>query len=302
MKKSMKQNTISRSLCILSKVCLVLPLAIFFFASCGSKKKVENKTIMVSIEPLRYVTEYLTRGNFKVETITPREASPETYAPTPQQIEAIAECTAFVRVGSLGFENTQIRKVTDNSPHLYIINAAANTKQLPMCDHDHGDQHHGGEDPHIWMSPQNMKIMALNIYKQLCLLDAQNADVYKSRLLAFSKEMNVLDSLTQQRLDSIKNEAFLINHPALGHYACHYNLLQISMEHDGKEPSPRQLQKLLERCKEHGVKTIFAQEQHSDKGVKRVAEELGLEVHYINPLSYDWKEEMERITQILLQR
>ena len=46
---------------------------------------------------------------------------------------------------------------------------------------------------------------------------------------------------------------------------------------------------------------IFAQEQHSDKGVKRVAEELGVEVHYINPLSYNWKEEVERITQILIE-
>lgn len=301
MKKSMMQNTISRSLRILSKVCFVLPLAMLLVTSCGPKKKVENNTILVSIEPLRYVTEYLVGGNFNVESITPREATPETYAPTVQQIKAIDECLAFVRVGSLGFENTQIRKVTDNSPHLYIINAAANTKKLPMCDHDHGDEHHGGEDPHIWMSPRNMKIIALNVYKQLCYLDQKNAEAYKERLLKFSNEMNELDSLTHEKLDTCKNKAFLINHPALGHYACQYNLIQISMEHDGKEPSPKQLEAVLERCRTHGVKKIFAQEQHSDKGVKRVAEELGVEVHYINPLSYNWKEEVERITQILIE-
>ena len=113
--------------------------------------------------------------------------------------------------------------------------------------------------------------------------------------------MNELDSLTHEKLDTCKNKAFLINHPALGHYACQYNLIQISMEHDGKEPSPKQLEAVLERCRTHGVKKIFAQEQHSDKGVKRVAEELGVEVHYINPLSYNWKEEVERITQILIE-
>ena len=106
MKKSMMQNTILRSLTTISKVCLILPLAVLLVTSCGPKKKVENNTILVSIEPLRYVTEYLVGGNFNVESITPREATPETYAPTVQQIKAIDECLAFVRVGSLGFEKT----------------------------------------------------------------------------------------------------------------------------------------------------------------------------------------------------
>lgn len=301
MKKTIMQATIIRPFLTVTKVLVTLSLAVCFLASCMPKKKDYSNTILVSIEPLRYITEYLVDSNFVVETITPRESTPENYAPTPQQIEAINECLAFIRVGSLGFENTQIRKVTDNSPHIYIINAAPNTKTLPMCTHDHGGEHHGGEDPHIWMSPRNMKIMALNIYKQLCYLDNKNSELYKTRLLNFAKEMDELDSLTSARLDTLKHKAFLINHPALGHYACRYNLTQLSMEHDGKEPSPKQLQALLERCRKHGVKKIFSQEQHSDKGVKRVAEELGLEVYYINPLSYDWKKEMERITQIMLE-
>ena len=57
MKKSMMQNTILRSLTTISKVCLILPLAVLLVTSCGPKKKVENNTILVSIEPLRYVTE-----------------------------------------------------------------------------------------------------------------------------------------------------------------------------------------------------------------------------------------------------
>jgi N-acetylglucosamine-6-phosphate deacetylase len=53
------------------------------------KKKDYSNTILVSIEPLRYITEYLVDSNFVVETITPRESTPENYAPTPQQIEAL---------------------------------------------------------------------------------------------------------------------------------------------------------------------------------------------------------------------
>lgn len=280
---------------------LALPMLLVLCQSCEPKKKVRSNTIIVSIEPLRYITEYLVRGNFEVKTLTPRESTPESYAPTVQQIQELEECAAFVRVGSLGFEKTQIQKTSNSLPHLYMINAGEKTKTLPMCEHGGHSDHHEGEDPHIWMSPWNMKIMALNIYKSLCHIDSSNAEDYKKRLLEFSAEMNELDSLTRLQLDTLDSRSFLINHPALGHFACQYNLNQISLEHDGKDPSPRRLNELIQLCRDKGVKKAFVQRQHSDKAVQAVAKELGLQVYTIDPLTYDWKEEMKRIANFMAE-
>ena len=80
--------------------------------------------VSVSIAPLRYAVESLLDTNVVINVLTPDGASPETYQLTPKQVAELSESQLYVRVGSLGFENTQMRKVTQNMPHLLCVNSA----------------------------------------------------------------------------------------------------------------------------------------------------------------------------------
>ena len=276
----------------------LLPILILLLLpSCAKQPKTEH-VLIVSIEPLRYVTEALAGDKFEVKTITPKGANPETYSPTLQQMQDLSSCTAYIRVGTLGFEKTQLRAFSENCPHLYIVNASEKVSEVSRC----GDENHGGEtDPHTWMSPRNMNIIAHNIYKVLCHIDYTNMDYYESRLNAFVHKSDSISREINNRLARAKHRSFLINHPSLGHFALQYNLRQISVEHDGKEASVDRIQSLISECRKDSVQVILCQEQHSDRTTQTIAHELGLPIHRINPLAYEWDKEIIRIADLIAQ-
>ena len=94
-------------------------------------------------------------------------------------------------------------------------------------------------------------------------------------------------------------KAFLIYHPALTYFAEDYGWTQISIETDGKEPSPAQLARIIQACKEKQVRTIFVQQEFDRKNAELIAKETGTRIATINPLSYDWTGELLKIAHTL---
>ena len=95
------------------------------------------------------------------------------------------------------------------------------------------------------------------------------------------------------------DNTFLIYHPALSYFARDYGLKQISIEEGGKQPSPASLKTLIETCRNEGVRVIFVQQEFDQRNAQLIASELGIEIVPINPLNYNWIEEMLRIAKAL---
>ena len=55
--------------------------------------------------------------------------------------------------------------------------------------------------------------------------------------------------------------SFIIYHPALGYFARDYGLNQLSIEFEGKNPSPAQIRKLVDIAQKEKINTVFV-----DKG------------------------------------
>ena len=97
------------------------------------------------------------------------------------------------------------------------------------------------------------------------------------------------------------DSTFLIYHPALSYFARDYGLKQVSIEEGGKEPSPAQLKVLIETCRKEKAHVILVQQEFDQRNARLIADELGMNVVSINPLSYDWAEEMVRVAEALKQ-
>ena len=78
-----------------------------------------------------------------------------------------------------------------------------------------------------------------------------------------------------------------------------YGLTQYCIETDGKEPSPEQLKTLIETAKAEGIKTVFIQQEFDKKNAELITKETGCRLIIINPLSYNWGEEILRIAKAL---
>jgi zinc transport system substrate-binding protein len=185
-----------------------------------------------------------------------------------------------------------------------IVDLAENIKKMQMenehtqnaehDDHGHHDEHdHKGDDPHIWTSPSNVKIIAKNIYKALKNEDPANADYYKRNLDIFLASIDETDRQIIDILSSLdEGEKFMVFHPSWGYFAKAYNLEQIAVEVEGKEPKPKELINLLKEAKEEKVKAIFTQPEFSDTTAKIIAKELQIPVVKVSPLAADWSENL----------
>ena len=169
------------------------------------------------------------------------------------------------------------------------------------CSHEEDNAHnhaHEGVEPHIWNSVKNARIIANNIFQALSEIDNEQTPYYQHRLDSL---LQVIDN-TGKEMDTLMENAdrtFLIYHPALTYFARDYGLNQISIEADGKEPSPAHLKELIQLCREEQPKIIFVQKEFDTRNAEIIAQELQVNVIPINPLSYHWNEEMINIAKAL---
>lgn len=276
----------------------------------GPKEAVESNEdkpiITVTVEPLRYFTEAIVGDRFNVVSMVPKGSSPETYDPTPSQLMSLSSSTAYLRIGFIGFEQTWMDKLTDNAPHLQVFDTSQGIDLILQEGHPH-ESHadepyhiHAGPEPHVWNSAANARIIAANVLKAVCALDNKCKDAYLQRYDSLCKVIERTDSICRKLLDTPKaDRAFMIYHPALTYFARDYNLLQLPIEAGGKEPSPAHLKELINICREEQVHVIFVQPEFDRRNAELIAEQTGTQVVDINPLAYNWEEEMLKTARAL---
>ena len=266
--------------------------------ACKPMTQKSGKPVLtVTIEPLRYFTEVIAGDRYEVVSMVPKGVSPETYDPTPQQMLDLNRSEAYFRIGHIGFEKAWMDKLMANVPKLKIFDTSEGVNLIHGD--AHGNGHHHGVEPHIWNSVENAEVIADNICTALCELDEENQVLYRNRLDSLKLKIAETDSLVRDFLSRNADSAFLIYHPALSYYAREYGLHQICIEDGGKEPSPAHLKKLMETCKEYGVNVLFLQKEFSMDNALLIANELGLRIVPINPLSYQWQNEMLKVARNL---
>ena len=156
-------------------------------------------------------------------------------------------------------------------------------------------------EPHIWNSTINAQIIAGNILNALCTIDKANESTYMKTLQRTHPadracgQPHLPDAFQPECrpcLHDLSSGTFLLCprlQPAPDSYRA-----------GGKEPSPAHLKNLINSCKKEKVRIIFVQPEFDRRNADLIAQQTGTRVVAINPLSYDWEEEMMNTAQALL--
>ena len=279
---------------------LIYILTLLVLSACNNTSpKDERSLLTVTIEPLRYFTEAIGGDYFQIISMVPKGSNPESYDPAPQQLIDLSKSQAYFRIGYIGFEQSWMKKLEANAPNMKVFDTSKGIDLIQGEGHWHGDHfHEGGVEPHTWNSTKNASIIADNICQALCELDTEHQAYYKHRTDSLKKLFDQTDKEIRSLLEEA-DSTFLIYHPALSYFARDYGLKQISIEENGKEPSPAQLKNLIETCRKEKVHVIFVQQEFDQRNAQLIADELGVSIVSINPLSYDWREEMLHVAKAL---
>ena len=284
----------------ISIVALLSIVALSALCGCGStgRKEANSKPrLYVTIAPLRPLIQGIVGDDFDVEILVPAGASPESFEPTPRQFIALNKSQAVFSVGLIDFERNLVSKIEDQSK---VVNLSHGIKLIAgSCSHNHNHnhdhahtadcdhQHHAhGVDPHVWSSPVALYMMSRNAYKAIAAIYPDSAK-YRANFDKLSSRLAVLDFSVRARCERARSRSFIIYHPALTYLARDYGLEQISIEHEGKEPSAKRLAEIIENARKSGTKRVFYQSTYPRSTVEVVAEDIGAEPVEIDPLRED---------------
>ncbi|MEM1283650.1 MAG: zinc ABC transporter substrate-binding protein [Chlamydiota bacterium] len=247
--------------------------------------------MLVSIAPHKTFVESIAGDTVDTQVIVPAGASSHTFEPTSKQMIQMSQADVWFRLGD-GFEKRLMQVLQSYNPKIKIIDFREHANMI--CS-DHVHHHHGHHkcsedmrDVHIWLSPREAKKQAMDIANTLKKQYPQNQELYTENLQKFLKQLNELDNEIGKQLAAYKGTSFLVSHPAYAYFARDYELNQMSVEFEGRDPTPQQLTKLLKRAKELNICKVFIQPQHDNRGAKLVASHIDADIVSLDPYSEDY--------------
>ena len=253
----------------------------------GTEKPAVTVTVTVTISPYKYFVDQIAEGKVDVNVMVSNGNNPETYEPYAQQMMELSKSALYLKVGSIGFEQTWMKKLQDNAPDMKVIDTSVGIKPAKTPG--------GNIDPHVWMSCSNARIIASNILKALCELEPKNKAFFEKNYLSLLRIIDKRDSTIKESFKKNPDlvRKFVIYHPILTYFARDYQLEQLAIEEEGREPSAAQLKSLIQRARKEKIKYCLIQAEFANRNTKTFINESHTKPMDINPLQGDWNWAMQ---------
>ena len=287
-----------KKLCIL--VCIINMIVLIGIAPLSRAKTGHILKLFVSIVPQKYFVEKIGGDLVDVSVMVLPGASPATYEPRPQQMVAFTRSKIYFAIG-VPFENAWLKKLASVNPKMIIVHTEDGIEKIPMetyHQYDEEGHHHRIKDPHVWLSPPLVMIQARNILDALLKVAPAHRAVFEANYKTFISELVDLDLKIMDVFAGKSEEPkFMVYHPAWGYFAKAYGVKQIPVEIEGKQPTAKQLKNLINLARKKGVKVIFLQPQFSTRSAKTIAESIGGQIMFADPLELNWAENLLEVAE-----
>jgi len=259
--------------------------------------------ITVSIEPFRYFVEGIAGDDFTVNVMVQPGANPHIYEPYPDQIRRLQRSRAYISNGYLGFEMAWLEKFYEINKTMVKLSLGDRIDPILAGEHHHHHHNHAehveGADPHYWVSPECALIMASSVKELLCSLNPGEVEKYDSNYRSLLEKIKYAERMADSLFSQTAGSTFMIYHPTLAYLARDYNLTEVAVEFEGKEPPPSRLKELIDLAREKQIRTIFVQKEYDSRNAAAIAREIGATVTVIDPLSGEWlASTLEIITEL----
>jgi len=151
-------------------------------------------------------------------------------------------------------------------------------------EHGHEGHAHGEYDPHIWLDPENAKVILNEMVEHLIENDAKNASAYKSNL---NKALKDIDGL----LKSVKSELnkdfkSIVFHDAYQYFEERFNVTVLGTFTVNTDvmPGAEQLSEIREIIEHDKVSCIFSEPQFNPDIIEAVAKDMNIKTGILDPL------------------
>ena len=151
-------------------------------------------------------------------------------------------------------------------------------------DHGHEGHAHGEYDPHIWLDPQNAKIILNEMAEHLIENDQKNTSVYKANLNKALKDIDKLLKDVKSELN--KDFKSIVFHDAYQYFEKRFNVnvLGAFTVNTDVLPGAEQLSEIREIIEHDKVSCIFSEPQFNPDIIITVAKDMDIKTGVLDPL------------------
>lgn len=209
------------------------------------------------------------------QLVTEQVSCLHDYTLNVRQVKA-AEAAELIVISGAGLEEF----LDDVLNNRNILDSSAGIRLL--CpeeghDHDHHDGHHHESDPHIWLSPENAQIMAINICAGLTAQYPQYEAVFAANLDILLEKLEALQAYGDAQLGNLSCRELITFHDGFAYFADAFGLtiLEAVEEESGSEASAKELIHLIEEVRHHQLPAIFTEINGSVSAADIISRETG---------------------------
>ena len=159
--------------------------------------------------------------------------------------------------------------------------------QIPMvdCTVEHPDHdHHHEHDAHIWLAPENAKLMAQSICAGLCDAYPEHTERFQTNLAQLEKDLDDLQTYGEETLRSLRCRELVTFHDGFGYFAQAFDLTiaEALEEESGSEASAKELIYLIELIQTHGIPAVFTEVNGSVSAATTICAEIGISAYTLD--------------------
>ena len=291
-------------------------ITIISFLSLFSSVNAEIK-VVASIKPIHSLASYLMDGVAKPDLIVDGYSSPHGFSLKPSHAKMLQNADIIFWVGEdlenflvkplnsiakkaekielmeiKGLEKLKFRERNIFDGHEGHDEHGHDEDGHKEDDHDeHGhDEHgheghaHGEHDPHIWLDPENAKVILNEMVEHLIENDEKTASTYKKNLKKAQKDLDKL--LKKVKSDLNKDFKSIVFHDAYQYFEKRFdvNVLGAFTVNTDVMPGAEQLAEIREIIEHDKVSCIFSEPQFNPDIINAVAKDMDIQTGVLDPL------------------
>ena len=287
--------------------CLSLFFALCSLASAVSAQEKGKPLLVTSIKPLAIIAQSAFKDNVTVEYLMPAALSPHDVVMKLSDVRKIADADLVLWIGpefevrsAKQFANVPLEKLVTamdlleadhqgsahNEHHVEGHKEGFEYNEEHVEDyqensHDDHDDHHGGIDPHIWLSPE--------IVKQLVHRLSDRLGIKADKVFSQKAKQNI-----EARLKNAKQGNYIVHHQGFGYFIEEFDLQPGLSVRDmlGKQQGAKTQYNLRLEGEKRDVSCVFVEPQHGQKDAVGIAKDLAVPTRTIDILAVAYKDEL----------
>jgi len=261
---------------------------IFIFMSSLINAGEPKNSYITTIHPFQEILKRIVGEQGTVTAILPPGSSPHTFELRPSDVRKVSQAKALF-IGGKNLDDWALKFESihpTNGRPIELISLLPEKNLLYIKNNIDNQTKILGIDPHFWTDPLTVKALLPKLTDKLCAIDPARSEIYHKNRDVFSEQLDSLYLEIDQMLKPIQGKSVMLSHPFFQYFLERFNIKLVNSIEliPGKEPTPKEIKRLIQQAQKTDVQAIFDHSQLPEMAAKVIAEAAGIKIHQLDPL------------------